>query len=136
MDRIVVHVRRVGIACVGLLSVAVGVGSIWVVASPDVIVRTPTLALVGVLGLLVLPLAAAGALVLDRRAAVESRATRRIESPRAAADSRTARPPVPRPGLGAEAGVPAARSHQGSSGHHTDAARHRHLRAGVGSGDL
>lgn len=128
MDRAAAYVRRAGLACVGLFSVSIGVSSIWVVARPDVIGRLPTPTLFGVVGLLILPLAAVGALLLDRRALAARGATR--------ADAR----PTPTRFLGDPAPAidergPAslgrtATTHAAESGRH-GARRHRHQRAAM-----
>lgn len=67
-------------ACVSVFSVLLGVGAIWAIASPDVIGRLPTSALLGIVGLMVLPLMAIGALALDRRVVVMARAAARREA--------------------------------------------------------
>ncbi len=139
MDRVVSHVRRVSLASVALLSVAVGVGTIWVVASPDVIGKVPTWILFGIVGLMILPLAVVGALIMDRRAIASGR-------PRVGCapwDSSVAEPcPTGEArftALGAAMAVgrmdEAARgiSHSGSAAHYSDALRHRHQRSSMAS---
>lgn len=128
MDQVVWHVRRVGLAAVALLSMAVGVGTIWVVARPDVIGRVPTWTLFGVVGLLVLPLAVVGALLMDRKAiaaAAPGSHLPRTEDQVIPFLTGAPTPTADRPGPGK--GI----AHVGSSGQPTDAQRHRHHRVAV-----
>ncbi len=121
MDRVVAHVRRLGLASVALLSVGVGVGTIWVIARPDVIGGVPTWTLFGVVGLLVLPLAVIGALVMDRKAIAAATPAR--ESVVAAYPVRVVDEPPP----SNERAV--TLSHVGAPAHDDRSARHRRHRS-------
>lgn len=123
MDRVVSHVRRVGLASVALLSVAVGVGTIWVVASPDAIGATPTWILLGVFGLMTLPMAAAAALALDRRNLAARRVDRHADESRGQDDAALSGPASDAP---VERRAPVA--HVGH-GELSDVHRHRHQRS-------
>lgn len=128
MDRAAAYVRRAGLACVAMFSVALGVAAIWVVARPDVIGRLPTSTLFGVVGLMVLPLASVGALVLDRRAILARGAVRRESAEPAV---RFIGDPTP---VEAPAAAKAATTHAADSGRH-HAGRHRHHRAAMPAQD-
>lgn len=130
MVQVVAHVRRVGLIAVALLSVAMGVGAIWVFATPDVIGRTPTWILFAVVGLLTLPPAVVGALVMDRKAAAcevppTAELAREIVFLDGVAPAAAREPaPGPRPVL----------AHAGSSAHDRSASHRRH-RVGVATQD-
>lgn len=135
MDRVVCHVRRVGLASVALLSVAVGVGAIWVVARPDVIGKTPTWILFGVVGLLALPLAVVGALAMDRKAIAALLPGEPAAEPIVAQSgdgSEELRRPEPDTGeLASAIGRATTLAHAGVVAHDDRSARHRHHRASV-----
>ncbi len=135
MVQVVYHVRRVGLTAVALLSVAMGVGAIWVFATPEVIGRTPTWILFGVVGLLTLPPAVVGALVMDRKAAA-AEAPVVGDEPREVVfldgGVRTAADQAPRAVTLANATWRPALAHAGASAHDRSAAHRRH-RSGVAS---
>lgn len=156
MDRVFCHVRRTAVASVAMLSVAIGVGAIWVVARPEVIGSTPTWILFGVVGLLVLPLAVAGALVMDRRALAGRVRPAAEDGPERAPVPFLDGPPTGRPAgleptgaasrphetLGSPTPAPPgvgpggmALAHAGASTHDERATRHRRARSGVTSQD-
>jgi hypothetical protein len=130
MDRVVCHVRRVALMAVALLSVAVGVGTIWVVASPDRIGNVSTWILFGIVCLIVLPAVVVGALVLDRRALLLQR---RAGGAVTAVVAQGSGPGLSDAGDGAAArGI----AHQGTASRPDDAQRHRHHRAMVASQEI
>jgi|GEM_PF-4928409 len=64
--------RRAGVVLLAVSSIFVGVMLGWALIAPDLIGRIPTILLVLVLGLLVLPSLTFGAIHMDRKAALRA----------------------------------------------------------------